>query len=37
MKQLRRKGLVKASGRNKLLIPDLARLRSLLPAAGSGE
>jgi CRP/FNR family transcriptional regulator len=36
MKQLRRKGLVKASGRNRLLIPDLARLRSLLPAAGTG-
>jgi hypothetical protein len=28
--------LVKASGRNRLLIPDLARLRSLLPAAGTG-
>jgi CRP/FNR family transcriptional regulator len=38
MKQLRRKGLVKpiAGGRNRLLIPDLPRLRSLLPAAGEG-
>ncbi len=36
MKQLRRKGLVKPIGRNKLLIPDLPRLRSLLPTAREG-
>lgn len=32
MKQLRRKGLVQSAGRDRLLIPDLARLRALLPA-----
>jgi CRP/FNR family transcriptional regulator len=31
MKQLRRKGLIKPAGRNRLLLPDLARLRSLVP------
>lgn len=32
MKQLRRKGLVKAAGKDRLLIPDVSRLRALLPA-----
>lgn len=31
-KQLRRKGLVQSAGRDTILIPDLARLRALLPA-----
>jgi CRP/FNR family transcriptional regulator len=31
LKQLRRKGLIKPAGRNRLLLPDLARLRSLVP------
>lgn len=31
MKQLRRKGLIKPVGRNRVLIPDMARLRSLVP------
>ena len=34
MKQLRRKGLIEALDRNRLLIPDLPRLRALLPAGG---
>jgi CRP-like cAMP-binding protein len=33
MKQLRRKGLIQPAGRNRLLIPDLSRLRSLLPGS----
>jgi CRP/FNR family cyclic AMP-dependent transcriptional regulator len=37
MKLLRRKGLVQPLGRNRLLVPDLSRLRALLPAAGSHE
>lgn len=32
LKQLRRKGLIEPLGRDQLLIPDLARLRALLPA-----
>ena len=32
MKQLRRKGLVLPIGRDRLLIPDISRLRALLPA-----
>jgi len=36
MKQLRRKGLVLPIERNRLLVPDLARLRALLPA-GNGQ
>ena len=32
MKQLRRKGLIEPRDRDRLLIPDLARLRALLPA-----
>jgi CRP/FNR family transcriptional regulator len=32
MKQLRRKGLIQPAGRDRLLIPDVARLRALLPA-----
>jgi CRP-like cAMP-binding protein len=32
-----RKGLVQPLGRNRLLVPDLSRLRALLPAAGSHE
>ncbi|MEO5814163.1 MAG: Crp/Fnr family transcriptional regulator [Gemmatimonadaceae bacterium] len=35
MKLLRRKGLVQSLGRNQLLVPDLSRLRALLPVAGS--
>jgi CRP/FNR family transcriptional regulator len=35
-KQLRRKGLVQTAGRETILIPDLARLRALLPA-GDGR
>ena len=35
-KQLRRKGLVQLEGRDTLVIPDLARLRALLPA-GDGR
>lgn len=31
MKQLRRKGLIEPRERNRLLIPDVARLRALLP------
>lgn len=31
MKQLRRKGVIQPLGRNRFLIPDVARLRSLLP------
>lgn len=34
MKQLRRKGLIKSLGPRRLLIPDLSRLRALLPANG---
>ncbi|MEP6991337.1 MAG: Crp/Fnr family transcriptional regulator [bacterium] len=37
MKLLRRKGLVQPLDRNRLLVPDLSRLRALLPAAGSAE
>lgn len=36
MKQLRRKGLVQALDRNRLLIPDLARLRAMLPGGDGG-
>jgi len=36
MKQLRRKGLVRRIDRDHLLVPDLSRLRALLPA-GNGE
>ena len=36
MKLLRRKGLVLPIDRNRLLVPDLARLRALLPA-GNGQ
>jgi CRP-like cAMP-binding protein len=32
MKQLRRKGLVRRIDRDHLLVPDLSRLRALLPA-----
>lgn len=35
MKLLRRKGLVQSLGRNCLLVPDLSRLRALLPAGNS--
>jgi CRP/FNR family transcriptional regulator, cyclic AMP receptor protein len=31
MKQLQRKGLIKSAGRKRLLIPDVQRLRALLP------
>ena len=34
MKQLRRQGLIKPLDRDRLLIPDLPRLRALLPAGG---
>lgn len=34
MKQLRRKGLIRPLERDRLLIPDLSRLRALLPAGG---
>lgn len=33
MKQLRRKGLIEPLGRDTLLIPDVSRLRALLPSA----
>jgi CRP/FNR family transcriptional regulator len=36
MKQLRRKGLIEPLERNRILIPDLSRLRALLPSAGEG-
>jgi CRP/FNR family cyclic AMP-dependent transcriptional regulator len=36
MKQLRRKGLVRRIDRDHLMVPDLSRLRALLPA-GNGE
>lgn len=36
MKQLRRKGLIRRIDRDHLLVPDLSRLRALLPA-GTGE
>jgi CRP/FNR family transcriptional regulator len=36
MKQLRRKGLIEPLGRNRLLIPDVQRLRALLPGGESG-
>jgi CRP/FNR family cyclic AMP-dependent transcriptional regulator len=36
MKQLRRKGLVRRIDRDRLLVPDVSRLRALLPA-GNGE
>jgi len=36
MKQLRRKGLVRRIDRDHLLVPDISRLRALLPA-GNGE
>lgn len=36
MKLLRRKGLVQPLGRNRLLVPDLSRLRASLPAADAG-
>jgi hypothetical protein len=32
MKQLREKGLIEALGRNRILIPDVARLRALQPS-----
>jgi CRP/FNR family transcriptional regulator len=35
MKQLRRKGLIRPIDRDRLLVPDLSRLRALLPA-GNG-
>ena len=35
MKQLRTKGLIESLGRSRLLIPDLQRLRALLPATDS--
>jgi CRP-like cAMP-binding protein len=35
MKQLRRKGLIEPLERNRLLIPDVQRLRALLPGGGS--
>lgn len=34
MKQLRRKGLIESLERNRLLIPDVQRLRALLPSGG---
>ena len=37
MKQLRRKGLIEPLERNRLLIPDVSRLRALLPSAGEGR
>jgi len=37
MKQLRESGLIEALGRDRLLIPDVARLRALLPAGGDGQ
>ena len=33
LKQLRRGGLIRPAGRHDILVPDLARLRALLPAA----
>ena len=36
MKQLRRKGLIRPIDRDRLLVPDLSRLRALLPA-GNGQ
>jgi CRP/FNR family transcriptional regulator len=33
MKQLRRRGLIQSAGRGRLLIPDLAQLRAMLPGA----
>jgi CRP-like cAMP-binding protein len=33
MKQLRRKGLIASLERNRVLIPDVQRLRALLPSA----
>jgi len=36
MKQLRRKGLIKALDHNRVLIPDVSRLRALLPGEGEG-
>lgn len=35
MKQLRRKGLIEPLGRDTILIPDISRLRALLPSGGS--
>lgn len=37
MKQLRRKGLIEPLERNRLLIPDVSRLRAMLPSAGRDE
>lgn len=37
MKQLRRKGLIEPLERNRLLIPDVSRLRAMLPSAGHDE
>lgn len=37
MKQLRRKGLVEPLGRNRFLIPDVQRLRALLPGGGESD
>ena len=37
MKQLRRKGLILPIDRDRLLVPDLSRLRALLPAGIEGE
>jgi len=36
MTQLRRKGLIRPIDRDRLLVPDLSRLRALLPA-GNGQ
>lgn len=33
LKQLRRRGLVRPAGRHEVLVPDLAKLRALLPAS----
>lgn len=37
MKQLRRKDLIRPLERNRLLIPDVSRLRALLPGAGGSH
>jgi CRP/FNR family transcriptional regulator len=37
MKQLRRKGLIKPLGRNRLLIPDVQQLRALLPGGDRAQ
>jgi CRP/FNR family transcriptional regulator, cyclic AMP receptor protein len=37
LKQLRRHGLIRTLGRDRILIPDIAKLRAMLPAGGRSD